>query len=60
MESALSISSWVFVEITSSHPITQPCMKGGCGSGEVVEYDPQKVDTQTIKNTIEDQGYEVQ
>jgi copper chaperone len=26
----------------------------------VAEYDPQKVDTQTIKNTIEDQGYEVQ
>lgn len=25
-----------------------------------VEYDPKKVDTQTIKNIIEDQGYEVQ
>lgn len=26
----------------------------------VVEYDPQKVNTQTIKDTIEDQGYRVQ
>lgn len=25
----------------------------------VVEYDPQRINTQTIKNTIEDQGYEV-
>ena len=24
-----------------------------------IEYDPQKVDTQILKDTIEDQGYEV-